>query len=66
MNSETIQGNWMQLKGRVQQHWGRLTGSDLDQIDGRRTELVGKVQQLYGYAREEAEREVDAFLKTLH
>ncbi|MEX2318454.1 MAG: CsbD family protein [Bauldia sp.] len=66
MNRDIIQGNWNQLKGQVQQHWGKLTGDELDRVEGRRKELVGLVQEHYGYAREQAEQEVDSFLKTLH
>ena len=66
MNRDIIQGNWNQLKGQVQQHWGKLTGDELDRVEGRRKELVGLVQERYGYAREQAEREVDTFLQTLH
>lgn len=59
MNSDRIEGNWKELKGKVQQQWGKLTDDDLDKIDGRREELVGKIQQAYGKSREDAEKEVD-------
>ncbi len=62
MNSDRIEGNWKEMKGKVQQKWGKLTDDDLEQIDGRREELVGKIQQNYGKSRDEAEREVDGFL----
>lgn len=61
MNKDRIEGNWKEMKGKVQQQWGKLTDDDLDVIDGRKTELVGKLQQNYGKSREEAEKEVDAF-----
>jgi uncharacterized protein YjbJ (UPF0337 family) len=61
MNWDQVQGNWKQLKGRVQQQWGKLTDDDVDVIDGKRKELVGKVQERYGYAREKAEAEVEEF-----
>ena len=66
MNPDIIQGNWTQLKGKVQQQWGKLTGDDLDRIEGKRKELVGLVQERYGYAREQAEKEVESFLKSMH
>ena len=50
MNSDRIEGNWKEMKGKVQQKWGKLTDDDLDVIDGRREELVGKIQQAYGKA----------------
>ena len=62
MNRDILQGNWKELKGRVQQKWGQLTNDDIDVIQGSRDELVGRVQQRYGHAREQAEREVDLWL----
>lgn len=66
MNSDIIQGNWEQLKGKVQKQWGKLTNDDLDVIEGQRKELVGRVQERYGYARDQAEKEVDNFLKGMN
>jgi uncharacterized protein YjbJ (UPF0337 family) len=62
MNADIFEGKWKQLKGKVQQKWGDLTNDDLDRINGRREELVGVVQERYGYARHEAETQVDEFL----
>jgi uncharacterized protein YjbJ (UPF0337 family) len=64
MNWDRIEGNWKQLKGRVQQQWGKLTDDDFDAINGKRVELVGKVQSQYGYTREKAEAEVEEFCST--
>ena len=61
MNSDRIEGNWKEMKGKVQQKWGKLTNDDLDVIDGRREELVGKIQQEYGKTRDEVEKEVDEY-----
>lgn len=61
MNWDRIEGNWKQFKGRVQQQWGKLTDDDVAEINGKRVELVGKVQSRYGYAREKAEAEVEDF-----
>ena len=61
MNSDRIEGNWKEMKGKVQQKWGKLTDDDLAVIDGRREELVGKIQQAYGKSRDEAEKEVDGY-----
>jgi len=58
MNWESIEGNWRQLKGRVREQWGRLSNDEVDVIAGRRDKLVGKLQEHYGIAREEAERQV--------
>lgn len=61
MNTDTIAGNWKQLKGKAREQWGKLTDDDLDQINGRREQLVGKVQEAYGKTRDQAEREVKEF-----
>ena len=61
MNSDRIEGNWKEMKGKVQQKWGKLTDDDLDVIDGRREDLVGKIQQAYGKSRDAAEKEVDGY-----
>ncbi len=61
MNWDQIQGNWRQFKGRVKQQWVQLTEDDLNSIDGRRDELANRIQERYGYAKDEAEREIDWF-----
>ncbi len=59
MNWDQIKGNWKQIQGQVKQQWGKLTDDDLDIAEGRRDEIIGKIQARYGIAREEAERQVD-------
>ena len=66
MNSDQLEGKWKQLKGSVKQQWGKLTDDDLTFINGRSEELVGKVQERYGIAREEAQRHVNEFLAMNH
>lgn len=60
MNRDQLEGNWRQIKGAIQERWGKLTDDDLDVIDGRRERLVGKLQERYGLAKAAAERELDA------
>jgi len=62
MNWDQIEGNWKQFKGSVVESWGKLTDDDVDRINGNRMELVGKIQERYGVAKEEAERQVDEWL----
>lgn len=62
MNEDIFQGQWKQLKGKVKQQWGKLTDDDLDLIDGNREELVGRIQERYGWERERAERELTDFV----
>jgi uncharacterized protein YjbJ (UPF0337 family) len=59
MNIEELKGKWSQLKGEAKKQWGKLTDDDLDQVEGEREKLVGKVQERYGVARDEAEKQVD-------
>ncbi|HZJ97579.1 MAG TPA: CsbD family protein [Oligella sp.] len=58
MNTDIIKGNWKEVMGKAKQQWGKLTDDDLQQIDGKREELIGKIQKEYGYARDQAEEEV--------
>ncbi len=59
MNRDTLKGQWMQVKGKIKQQWGKLTDDDLDQIQGNYEMLVGRLQERYGRSREEIEKELD-------
>ena len=61
MNEDRIKGQWKQLKGKMQVQWGKLTNDDLDVAEGNADYLVGKVQERYGIARDEAEKQVREF-----
>jgi uncharacterized protein YjbJ (UPF0337 family) len=63
MNWDRVEGNWKEFKGKVQKQWGKLTNDDMDVIEGNRMELAGRLQQRYGYAKEQAEQEIDNWLK---
>lgn len=63
MNWDTVKGKWKQVTGSAKAKLGELTDDDLDQIDGEREKLVGKVQEKYGLAREEADKQVDDWAK---
>jgi uncharacterized protein YjbJ (UPF0337 family) len=58
MNKDQFQGQWKQIKGKIKEKWGKLTEDDLTQINGKRDQLLGKLQQRYGYAKEKAEEEL--------
>ena len=62
MNWDQVAGSWMQFRGKVKEEWGRLTDDDLDVINGKRDQLVGKIQERYGLAREEAQRAVELWI----
>ena len=61
MNWDQISGDWKQFKGKVKEKWGKLTDDDLTIIAGKRDQLTGLLQQKYGYAREQADKEINAF-----
>jgi uncharacterized protein YjbJ (UPF0337 family) len=63
MNWDQIQVNWMQFKDKIANNWAKLTDEDLTRIGGRRNELVGRLQVRYGFAKVEAEREIEAWTK---
>jgi uncharacterized protein YjbJ (UPF0337 family) len=64
MNTETLKGQWKQLRGHVQKQWGKLTNDDLDQAEGEADILAGKIQERYGRTKEEAQKEVDTWLQS--
>lgn len=62
MNSDELQGKWKQLKGSARQQFGKLTDNDIEMIAGQRDRLIGKLQERYGYLREEAQKKTDEWL----
>jgi len=58
MNWDQIQGNWKQVVGSAKERWGLLTDDDLDVVAGRRDQLAGKIQERYGGALEDAEKQI--------
>ena len=65
MNWDQIAGNWKQFTGKLKEKWGKLTDNDLTVAAGKRDQLVGLLQQRYGYEKDLAERELDEFSRTL-
>ena len=66
MNWDQIQGQWKQYKGSAKQQWGKLTDDDMDRIDGNKDILAGRLQEQYGIEKEEAERQIDDWIKGRH
>lgn len=62
MNADILKGKWLQLKGSLREKWGNLTDDDVDRVGGNFDRLVGLIQEKYGYQKQDAEKEVDAFL----
>lgn len=65
MNQDILVGNWKQLKGKVKTQWGKLTDDDLALIEGKRDVLAGKIQERYGYSKDEAEKTLKEWEKSL-
>lgn len=65
MNEDIFKGNWNQLKGNAKQWWGKLTDDDVKRIEGNRDELIGRLQERYGWTKEEARTEIDRRMKDL-
>jgi uncharacterized protein YjbJ (UPF0337 family) len=65
MNWDRVEGNWKQMKGKAQQKWGKLTNDDLNLVEGKRIELIGRIQERYGVQRDEAERQIDSWLRNM-
>ena len=63
LNTDVLKGKWQQLKGEARIQWGKLTDDDLDQIQGNAEKLAGKLQERYGYAKDQAQKEVDDFIR---
>ena len=64
MNWDQVEGKWKQYSGKMKEKWGKLTDSDLDIIKGQKDQLVGKIQERYGIAKEEAQKQVDDYTAT--
>ncbi|MBL8957787.1 MAG: CsbD family protein [Myxococcaceae bacterium] len=65
MNWDTVQGQFKQLGGKIKQKWAKLTDDDLKLLSGKKDEFVGKLQERYGYEKDQAEREVDDFMNDI-
>jgi len=64
MNTDQLQGKWKQMKGSIKERWGKLTDDDVDIINGQSDQLVGRIQERYGIAKEEAQRQVDEWMRS--
>lgn len=64
MDWDRVKGNWKQYSGKAKERWGKLTDDDIQQINGRREQLEGKLQESYGITKDEARRETEAFCQS--
>jgi uncharacterized protein YjbJ (UPF0337 family) len=65
MNKDTLEGTWMQVRGKVKERWGKLTNDDLDRIEGKRDQLLGRIQERYGIAKDEADKQLKEWERTV-
>ena len=63
MNWDIAQGNWKQMTGTIKQQWGKLTDDAMTQVNGKRDQLVGKIQEAYGISKDEADKQVKEWEK---
>ena len=63
MNKDVFEGKWKEMRGQAKVWWGKLTDDDLEQTGGKADQLIGLLQQKYGYSREKAEQEFDQRLR---
>lgn len=61
MNTNARQVNFRNIRSRIKQRWRRLTDEEIDELEGRTEILASKLQECYGWDREEAERQVREF-----
>lgn len=66
MNWDQIKGSWKQVQGQMKSKWGKLTDDDLTVVAGKRDQLAGVLQEKYGLAKEQAEKELDEFIKSMN
>ncbi|WP_280538896.1 CsbD family protein [Chromohalobacter sp. 11-W] len=65
MNWDQIEGRWTEVKGKAKASWGEMTDDELDQVAGKRDQLIGKLQAKYGITKEEAEKRADDWARSI-
>ena len=63
LNKDIFEGKWKEMRGQVKEWWGKLTDDDLERVGGKADQLIGLLQQKYGYTREHAEQEFNRWLE---
>jgi uncharacterized protein YjbJ (UPF0337 family) len=63
MNQDVFEGKWKEMRGQVKEWWGKLTDDDLEQVGGKADQMIGLLQQKYGYTKEHAEEEFNRRLE---
>lgn len=63
MTQDILKGKWKELRGKVRQQWGKLTDDDVERINGSFEMLSGRLQQAYGFHKNQAEKAIEEFLE---
>ena len=63
MNWDRVEGNWKQVVGKARAQWGKLTDDDFNIVAGRREQLAGKIQERYGVAKEDADKQISEWVR---
>jgi len=66
MNWDQVEGQWKNIKGNIREKWAKLTDDDLESIAGKKDQLVGKMQERYGLAKDKAEAELDTYIASIN
>jgi uncharacterized protein YjbJ (UPF0337 family) len=64
MDWNRVEGDWKRMKGKVKEQWGLLTDDDLTAIGGRKDQLEGKIQERYGYGKDQVRKEIDSWYRS--
>jgi uncharacterized protein YjbJ (UPF0337 family) len=65
MNWDRVEGNWKQFTGKAKENWGKLTDDDLTVINGKQDQLIGRIQERYGVAKDDAQKQVNRWIGDL-
>ena len=65
MHKELTDSKWDDIQSQIQMKWGRFTQNDLDALKENLDEVVTRIRKVYGYTRDQAEREYHEFRVSL-
>jgi uncharacterized protein YjbJ (UPF0337 family) len=65
VNWDRLEGQWKQQRGKAEYHWGRMMNDELSAVLGKYEELIGRLQEKYGIAKEKSTGQVSDFKKTV-
>lgn len=60
MNTTELKGNWNEQKGKLKKKFAALTDNDLMFLDGKKEEMLGKLQIKLGKTKEELHKIIES------